>query len=344
MTMARVSFVMPAYNSATTLRAAVDSCLAQRWGDLEVVVVNDGSTDGTAAVLASYGTRIRVVKQANAGCAAARNAGLRAATGRFIAWMDADDISMPERVALGMAVLEARREAVLVSSEFSAFTDERGVFDEFHGASYYGALRSHGLSALYADAFDLAAPGGRVKVHSGRIQEALVHGNFVHPGTILARREAMERAGLHDPSLRDVFDYDLIWRMSAQGECAYLETPLLRYRRSATQMSASLHEGRMPLEAAMLLERFARQHPQTAGRLAPVIRERLARTRLVAAESLGHRHLARALAQWSRSVALAPTQERALRVLAKILLPDRVAGVLRQRHRAPQTLSPGEQP
>jgi GT2 family glycosyltransferase len=343
--MSRVSFVIPVYNSAAGLRAAIDSCLAQRWPDVEVVAVDDGSTDDSARILRSYGSRIRVVSQPNAGCAAARNAGLRVATGPFIAWMDADDVALPDRVALGMAALGARADAVLVSSDFSAFTDERGVYEVSHARSYYNAMRrAGGAAALYPEAFEIPAGDGRAAVRVGDIHETLLRGNFVHPPTVLARREAMARAGLHDPALRDTFDYDLIWRMAALGPCAYIEAPLLHYRRSPSQMSASLHEGRTPLEVAALIERFRHVHPEAARRAGPLVRQRLAGARMSAAESLGHRNFGRALAQWSRSMALAPAQERSLRVLAKILLPDRVADVLRQHHRAPETLSPGEQP
>jgi glycosyltransferase involved in cell wall biosynthesis len=86
-----VTVVVPAYNAAAFVRRAVDSVLSQTWADRELLVVDDGSTDGTLGVLAGYGERVRVLTQANAGPAAARNHGLRAARGRYVAYLDADD-------------------------------------------------------------------------------------------------------------------------------------------------------------------------------------------------------------------------------------------------------------
>ena len=86
-----VSVVIPAYNAAWCVRKAIDSVLAQDYRDFEVIVVNDGSTDDTADVLASYANTIRVIDQPNGGMSNARNAGIRAACGEFIAFLDSDD-------------------------------------------------------------------------------------------------------------------------------------------------------------------------------------------------------------------------------------------------------------
>jgi glycosyltransferase involved in cell wall biosynthesis len=91
MTTPLVSVIMPVYNGEAYLAAAIDSVLGQTMQDLELVVVDDGSTDGSTAILARYGERIRVLRQANAGVSAARNAGIASARGEFIAFLDSDD-------------------------------------------------------------------------------------------------------------------------------------------------------------------------------------------------------------------------------------------------------------
>jgi len=93
-----VSVVIPAYNAAWCVRKAIDSVLAQDFRDFELIVVNDGSTDDTAAVLAGYGERIQVVHQANGGLSSARNGGIRAARGDLVAFLDADDWWLPEKL------------------------------------------------------------------------------------------------------------------------------------------------------------------------------------------------------------------------------------------------------
>ncbi len=91
----RVSVVIPAYNCERFIRDAVDSALAQDYPALKIIVIDDGSTDDTGALLASYGTRIRLLSQPNRGCAAARNKGVAHAHGRYIAFLDGDDAWSP---------------------------------------------------------------------------------------------------------------------------------------------------------------------------------------------------------------------------------------------------------
>ncbi len=94
------SVIIPAYNSAATLARAVDSVLAQSYPAQEIIVADDGSTDGTADVAARYGAKLRYVRQDNAGVSAARNHGARIATGDWLAFLDADDWYYPDRLRL----------------------------------------------------------------------------------------------------------------------------------------------------------------------------------------------------------------------------------------------------
>ncbi|MGB7339227.1 MAG: glycosyltransferase family A protein, partial [Phototrophicaceae bacterium] len=91
----RVSIIIPAYNSATYIRETLDSCLAQTYPALELIVIDDGSTDATVAIVQSYGDAVRLIQQANQGPALARNTGIEAATGAYIKFCDADDILYP---------------------------------------------------------------------------------------------------------------------------------------------------------------------------------------------------------------------------------------------------------
>ena len=119
----RVSTIVPAYNNEATVAQAIDSALAQDFDGHEVVVVDDGSTDGTAAVLARYRDRIRVVHQANAGAASARNAGAAIALGEYFAFLDADDIWLPNALLARYESLASNPEAVLAYGDFSIVDD-----------------------------------------------------------------------------------------------------------------------------------------------------------------------------------------------------------------------------
>src|SRR5580693_7316547 len=107
-----VSTVIPTYNSESTLGKAIDSVIAQDLGS-EIVVVDDGSTDGTDRILQAYGNSLKVIRQPNAGAAAARNTGVVAASGEYLAFLDADDAWLPDRLRLTVEALECNPKAVL---------------------------------------------------------------------------------------------------------------------------------------------------------------------------------------------------------------------------------------
>jgi glycosyltransferase involved in cell wall biosynthesis len=105
-----ISSIVPVYNGERYLTEALDSVLAQTYRPLEVIVADDGSTDGTATVVSSYGSQIRYVRQDNAGPAAARNLGLNTARGDYVAFLDADDLWHPEKMERQMACFHDRPE------------------------------------------------------------------------------------------------------------------------------------------------------------------------------------------------------------------------------------------
>lgn len=293
----RVSMVIPAFNCAGTIASAIESCLAQDYEDLEVIVVNDGSTDRTREVLESFGTRIKVVhQQRNGGLASARNTGQRAATGEYLAWMDGDDLAMPTRARLQACVLATQPEIGLVSSDFSAFMTAEVDFESSHLASYYDAIsRVGGVEAAYPVSVSPVEVGSRaVAVRTGDVYEALVWGNFVHPPTVMVRRSLLEEVGYADERLRYSSDYDLIVRLARRTRFGFIEAPLLRYRRSIGQMSHGAG-ARMELETASILERLRREDPVIDSRLRSVFRTRLAESHIQAAESIGTSDRRRAL-------------------------------------------------
>ena len=104
--MAKVSVIIPVYNGAATIGRALASVFAQTFTDYEIVVVNDGSTDDTASVLAGYGDKIRTILLTNSGPSAARNAGVSASSGEYLAFLDDDDEWMPRKLELSIPVLD----------------------------------------------------------------------------------------------------------------------------------------------------------------------------------------------------------------------------------------------
>jgi hypothetical protein len=170
--MPRVSIILPVYNGAATIGGALESVFAQTFADYEIVAVDDGSTDATASVLASYGNRIQVVSQPNRGLSAARNAGVRASSGEYLAFIDDDDLWMPEKLARCVAVLDQDPNFVL---------------------AYTGAVR--------VDLSGAAMPSQNAdadRVDSPTMAQMLERPWNVVPCQFVVRREVFERCGGFD--------------------------------------------------------------------------------------------------------------------------------------------------
>jgi glycosyltransferase involved in cell wall biosynthesis len=197
--MTDISVVMGVYNAAATLRATLDSILGQEEADLELVAVDDGSTDGTAAILDEYAARdprVRVIHQVNLGLTRALVAGCGAARGRYIARQDAGDLSNPRRLAVQQKMLDADRDVVFVSCA----TQFAGPgLEPLYVAPPSGAA----LSA--ASILDLDAP------------HALSDGP-THHGSVMFRRDAYERAGGYRPQFYYGQDFDLWYRLATAGK------------------------------------------------------------------------------------------------------------------------------
>ena len=182
-----VSVIIPTRNRAAFLQRALDSVFSQ-WGlgvefDLEVIVVDDGSTDSTAAVLAEF-PEVRCVRlSSHRGASAARNAGIEASRGAFVCFLDDDDVWLPGRLRLQIPVLERHPEA---------------------GAVYSQVLHMHSGEAF---------PSSSEAV-SGSIFDALLSGNLMCVHSVLVRREALEKTGYFDESLSSGEDWDLWLRLS----------------------------------------------------------------------------------------------------------------------------------
>ncbi len=227
-----VSVVTASYNMGHYVTEAVDSVLAQDYRAVEVIVVDDGSTDDTQAVLARYADdpRVTVIHQENQGQTVAKNRGLAAARGQLIGFCDADNRWLPGKLARQVPILLARPEIGVV----------------------YGDLQ-----LIDGEGNPLPPPGTRR--HSGRITGKLLIDNFVTFNTTLLRKETVQAMHGFDESLRMAIDYDLWLRISLKHEFLYLPEPLVAYRIWGGQMSHRTGE-RMD-NFFRLLEKFLRENP-----------------------------------------------------------------------------------
>ena len=192
-----VSVVIPTYNRSHCIGAAIDSVLAQTLLACEVIVVDDGSSDDTREVVEAYGGKVRYLFQQNAGVSSARNAGLRAARGDWIAFLDSDDEWIPEKLALQTAELQAHPGmlAHLVDC----------AIDENVAGRKRSIFEIRGMAAEFASCPLLPRP-----------IRAVLAGCFF-PSGWLVRRAAIEDAGFFDEDLRVYEDADLLGRIALRG-------------------------------------------------------------------------------------------------------------------------------
>jgi glycosyltransferase involved in cell wall biosynthesis len=205
--MPRVSVIIPAFNSVLWVSAAIDSVLSQGYRDYEVVVVDDGSTDRTAAVLESYGKKIRCIYQANAGVSSARNRGLSESTSEFIAYLDADDMWYSQKLDRQIAFLDAHPNCGLVHSDVTIIDEQDKV-----------------IRARFNVETARPIPSGYC------LQDLLRHCHIQVP-SVVERRACIEEVGGFDEQFMATEDY-LHWIMvSLKGwEFGYINEPLAKYR------------------------------------------------------------------------------------------------------------------
>jgi len=209
----QVSVIIPTYNCARYLPEAIDSVLAQTYRDFEIIVVDDGSTDDTPDVLARYGEAILVIRQPNQGRGAARNAGILAARGQYIAFLDADDLWLPRKLEKQMALFEERSEIGWVYSDYRYFGDTSTGDDSFFGR--------HSLRP---------PPEGWILVK-------LLAGCITSTITVMARAACFRQVGLFDPSLVRAQDYDMWIRLACRSEVGCVDNVLALYRQHPGQDS-----------------------------------------------------------------------------------------------------------
>jgi glycosyltransferase involved in cell wall biosynthesis len=205
-----VSILIPCYNQAHFLGEAIESALAQTYPHLEIVVVDDGSTDNIAAVVGRY-PGVRCLRQENQGLSAARNTGLRHSIGERIVFLDADDRLMPQAIEVGLTCLRDHPEC--------AFVYGHSRFVAFDGSLFHWQPRSQVDGDYYL---------------------ALLRGCPIFAtGSVMYRREIFEVVGGFNPSLSPAADYDLYYRIASQFPIRCHEETIAEYRKHGASMTRS---------------------------------------------------------------------------------------------------------
>ncbi|MEA2454206.1 MAG: hypothetical protein QOI45_468 [Thermoleophilaceae bacterium] len=298
-----VSAVVTTYNYARFLPDAIDSVLAQSYPHLEIVVVDDGSTDETADVVRLYAARgVRYVARSHAGAGRARNTGLEVTSSPLVAFLDADDAWLPDRVEAGIAHLARHPELALVAAHAFACDEQ-----------------------LRPTAVVPAATR-----ENGHMLEALLVDNVVlNPSSVLVRRAAIEAAGGFS-EIPFGEDWDTWIEIAKRFPIGFVDRPLALVRRHSGSVSPTRGRVRVDVNRAIVERHLSAYRPAWKR---PIIRRRAASVAYfhagLGSVKRGDRRVARRYAV--TSVALDPftLARRKAKLLTRAFLPESVAGVVR---------------
>jgi len=202
-----ISVIIPAYNSERTISRAVESVLAQTFSDYEIIVVDDGSTDRTGEVVNRYGDKVRYIYQENAGPGAARNKGLAAAAGEWVAFLDADDEWLPEKLRLQMELLSSKPDLRWCGCNFSRTDGTRTA-----SVSTVKAITQELDNRNYFENYFVTVAKGICKISTI---------------VLVIRREVFDEMGFFDTELLRGQDIDMWWRIAHRcPKIGYIAEPL----------------------------------------------------------------------------------------------------------------------
>jgi GT2 family glycosyltransferase len=313
-----VSVVIPTYNRAHIVAQAVESALAQQYEAIEVIVVDDGSTDDTEArVRAGFGgdARVRYVRKANGGPASARNVGFGEAHGELVGLLDSDDSWHPWKLQVQVRCMERYPELGMTWTDLEMIDPAGRVVDPAHLRTMYNAYKLFTDEQIFQRAVplrdvvpELAGTVGGAQLRIGEIFSKMIMGSLVHTSTVLLRRERLQKVRGFDETLRRTGeDYDFHLRTCREGPVGLLDLASIRYqqgmpdRLTADHLRIHMMENALrTVEAAIARDRAAIDLPEeTLKKRLAKIHAAIGFERLERGEArLARKHYLESLRQW----------------------------------------------
>ena len=242
-----VSVIIPTFNRASTIKRAVDSVLSQSFGDFELIIVDDGSTDETEAVLSGFSNKIKILKTGNRGVSAARNLGAEEASGKFIAFLDSDDEWLPAKLEKQLKLMKNRSFRICQ-------TEERWIRNG-----------------------KFVNKPARYKKHEGEIFDQCLNLCAVTPSSVLLEKTLFFEYGGFDESFPVCEDYDLWLRMSPDLPFGLVDEELIiKYGGHGDQLSATPAMDKFRIKAlSNLLKNRAGLAPEKRSALIETLRKKI---------------------------------------------------------------------
>ncbi|MBF0216000.1 MAG: glycosyltransferase [Candidatus Omnitrophica bacterium] len=233
--MKKVTIVITTYNRANLVTEAVESVIAQTYGDIEIIVVDDGSTDNTEGALGKYlsqGT-IKYVKKKNEGACVARNIGIKMAGGEFVGVLDSDDLYMPEKVARTVKYFGKYPDTGFVYSSAYIVSEDKKI------------IRKHNKYQSYMPE---------------KTAHELLFGNFICNSSVIVRKQCFDDVGYYDENIFLPADWDLWIRLAEKFTAGYVEEPLIMYRKYGGTVLKDLEKARG--EDLYVLDKTFKRNPE----------------------------------------------------------------------------------
>jgi len=209
-----VSVIMPSYNTSLYIQEAIDSVLSQDYPNKELIIIDDGSTDNTVDLIRAYGERVTLLTQKNQGSAVARNAGIAAARGEYIAFLDSDDVWLPGKLSTQVRYLEQQPGIGMIYGRWHVWKPQTdGHF-----------------APANTIATESTEPIRLVEEGSGWLYNRLLFTSLLHTITVMARRSLIDEVGSFDVDLKRGQDYDYWIRASRVTQIHQLDQVLALYR------------------------------------------------------------------------------------------------------------------
>lgn len=228
----KVSVIIPLYNGEKFISETTESVLAQTYKNMEIIIINDGSTDGSHEKIKPYLNRIKYIYQENKGISVARNKAILNSTGEYIAFLDHDDLWKPEKITLQVQYLDQHQDVGFVHTNLSIMRDTKITKEIFQTEK---------------------------RNREGDCFNELLLGNFINMLTVMVRRKCLEQVGIFDPDIKVIQDYDLWLRIAKHFRLGYINKPLAIYRIHDSNISKN--KIRLTLEEIKLIKTMLRLYP-----------------------------------------------------------------------------------
>ncbi len=328
-----VSIIIPTFNCGNYIEAAIESVLSQEYEPVEIIVIDDGSTDDTVMKLKRYGDKIKYLYQENRGSSRARNVGLSSSCGEFIAYLDADDIWLPGKLSLQVKLMKELPEVGLVFSDFSAidengrFVKERYIEDTFFIFKEYGVTIKeifHNYIDIHMD-YSGERGNNSFKIYHGNVLFELFKGNFILPSTTLFRRALIDRIGLiWNEEYKCAQDQDYNLRFAKHFPVAFMDSVTAGYRiKREGKLSGNKNVPILIKNTIYTLERLVKDDRNLFSKKGKLVREVFGKTYLrLAYYYLSENQRAEARKSALCSLKREPLNPRTLGVLFLTYLPE----------------------